>query len=650
MEWKDLQTGAFGASASIPGVDASLVWADASEFVDFRRPLEPRPELIPVIVELRKSAKQRRSALSRLHHELAELNGGSVPAVYPRIDEAAPLLYCTALFTAAYCKAVLAGMGDPKRTIGSMINRFELQMSVVPLRPQPLRPGNRAAKQRSPRPRAGKTLVGVIDTGCPFAHQLLRDVRGTGTRLLGIWDQDAAPAFASEADGGGMPADLGYGCEIDREQMNAVMAKCSRNGVISEDACYEMVGYTDLRHRLTHGAAVLDLLAGPCSFEARSSVDPDVIPTWQVDLDKPIHHADIAFVQLPRDAVQDSSSAGLTRLLLDGLRYILSFAGDKTERIVVNISDGSSRGTHDGASIFERAMVALVEEQRAKGRELHIVLAAGNGLNEARHGQLDPKGPKGPLTLRLQPGCEAPSYLVARIPASAKKLRITVKPPGAKGARIKVERGQAVGWCLGDVASCAVIVPLAVPGQATCALIAWAPTASSRSRPVAAESGDWKIDAESAPGRSEPVHFYVARNQTNPGGLKRALQARFLDRDGQYDPTRPRRLSELDPAPPSSPIRRRGTLSGLGSGPKGTGVTVVGATRHREQTVSIYSSDGPAAGIGPVRVGPDAFAPADESRALAGIRSSGSRSGESVRVTGTSFAVPQVARKLVNGK
>lgn len=651
MTWQDLREGAFGASASVPGIDSNLVWADASGFADFRRPSDERPELVPVIVALRiDSSQPHDSAVARLHRELTDLNGGAVPAIYPRIDDGVQVLQCTALFTAAYCKAVLARLHDPKRSIGSMIERFELQMPVIPLRSrtQARRAPPQAAAQ-SPRPRAGRTLIGVIDTGCPFAHWHLRDALGTGTRLIGIWDQDASPAFASPEVGGVAPADLGYGCEVRREQLNAVMAKCSRDGMVSEMASYEMAGCLNLRRRLTHGAAVLDLFAGPCAFDARSSSNPDVIPTWHVDKSERIHSADIAFVQLPGDSVQDSSSAGLTRLLLDGLRYILSFAGDATDRIVVNISDGSSRGTHDGDSIFERAMVALVQEQQAKGRDLSIVVAAGNGLNEARHAQLDPKGPKGPLALRLQPGSEAPSYMVVRIPPSAQTPKICVKPPGLAKV-VKVAPGHAKGWQINGVASCAVIVPQAVPGQATCALIAWAPTISSETRPVAAEHGDWCIDVEMALGCAEPVHFYITRNQTNPGALKRGRQARFVDFDGRYDPTRPLRLAERDPAPPASPIRRQGTLSSLGTSPKEMGVIVVGAVRHREGTVSIYSSDGPAAGDGAVRDGPDELAPADESRALAGIRSSGSLSGESVRVTGTSFAVPQVARKLVDNE
>ena len=69
---------------------------------------------------------------------------------------------------------------------------------------------------------------------------------------------------------------------------------------------------------------------------------------------------------MPRDAVQDTSSAALAGNLLDGLHYIVGCATDATRRIVVNISDGSSRGSHDGESLIELAMDISSSDREAR--------------------------------------------------------------------------------------------------------------------------------------------------------------------------------------------------------------------------------------------------------------------------------------------
>jgi hypothetical protein len=661
--WHDLPPGPLRASAAIAGIDANLVSADASDFADFLRTVRPLPKQLPVLIELvGEPAGTSPAAIERLREELKRRGRGSLPHIYPSAPaDGQPLRHCTALLSRAYCRAVLAGMADGSRASGAMIERFELQLPVLPQRARPLaEPAEAARPGPVVRPKAGRVLVGCIDSGCPFAHQHFRHA-DRGTRVLGLWDQDPDPAFRSAEAGGAMPPDLGYGCEITKARLDALMALCTRHGVVDEDACYELAGYDLLRRRLSHGAAVLDLMAGPLPFVARSSADPDRPPDWgKDDDDAPARGADIAFVQLPRDAVQDSSSAGLPRLLLDGLRWILSLAGEDTERIVVNLSDGSSRGSHDGQSMFERAMKALVAEQAALGRALQLVIAAGNSFDEQRHAQLDPAALRlehRRAVLRVMPGSEAPSFVVARLPANTPNLRLRITPPSSREAyptaadeadRPSIGLGQARCWPDADTAQCRVVMPAASAGHAPCALLAWPATAGADARARAAAAGDWTIEVERDAAITEPVHLYVTRNQTNPGAQRRGLQARFIDVDGCYDPKRYLRALEADPPLPASSIRRHGSLTSFATVNSGPQVTVVGAVLHREATQSLYSSEGPGLGDPPSRLGPDAYRPGDESRALRGVRAAGTRSGAKVRVTGTSFAAPQVARERAN--
>ena len=476
-------------------------------------------------------------------------------------------------------------------------------------------------------------------TGVQTCALPIFDRSGAGTRVLGLWDQNENSGFASV--GGYRPRDLGYGCEITQAKLNALIAESSPGGVVCEDTCYSKASYREVGRRMAHGAAVLGLLAGDVPLTLKAPDEPDDVPRWTEMAGEAVRDADIAFVQMPRDAVQDSSSAGLPRLLLDGLRYILSLAGKETEHIIVNLSEGSSRGTHDGASIFEDALRELV----ALDARLKVIIAAGNTYDEQRHAVLGGGGgAPGAVTFRLPPGCESGAAVVVRMP-NVDGLAMRVTTPDAEA--VLVHSGEAQTWSeTGDVA-CAVIYPARpADGEAHLALIAWRPTELGRGAWKKSFAGDWKIEVSPAQA-DDRVHFYVCRNQTNPGALPRATQGAFVDTDETYDPWRSIRSSRADAGNTRSPIRRQGGLTAL-STLKADGVTVVGGYIHREGDSCLYSSDGPAAGAYPARQSPDRSAPADESFALHGIRAAGSRSGSTVRVRGTSFAAPQVARLIAD--
>ena len=177
------------------------------------------------------------------------------------------------------------------------------------------------------------------------------------------------------------------------------------------------------------------------------------------------------------------------------------------------------------------------------------------------------------------------------------------------------------------------------------AMLAFNPTAVTRLGRLPAPAGVWRIEVKASPAATEVVHLYIARGQLNIGALRRSQQARFVDVDETYDPERPLRYGKQDPEPPRSAVRRNGSLSSLATGPTGAGITVVGGYFLRGGAPSNYSSGGPAAAG---RFGPDLAAASDETHALTGIRSAGCRSAEVVRMVGTSFAAPQVARVLIN--
>ena len=643
MKCAPLQAGALAASAAISGVDAMWVWADATGLREHLRPGESMPTALPVVVELAGGAT------------LADLSKHCrVPAAHPAATQA-PL---TAMAPLQFCREVLAGQHT------SLVSRIELALPVVPQRPRPR--GRSLPTTTSPPPATRAqggadlpVLLGVIDSGCPFAHRMLRNAAGTGTRVLRLWDQDAdAPAFVGA--GGTVPIDFGYGAEIDRPGLEALMAQCAAGldrTCIDEARCYALAGYELMRWNFSHGAAGLGLMLAPRPLDEGAELIARGPAAGEEHAQRGAAQTDLVFVQTPRDAVQDSSSASLSRYVIDGLRYILRCAAPG-QRVVINISDGSSRGSHDGQSMVERAMVQMIAEQAAAGRAVQIVIAAGNTFDEERHAQFDALAPGSPagVTLRVPPDNETSVFVTLRLPAAASGLRVRVTPPSAaRGAAVAV--GGAVGWTQGgDSAPAAgLVLTTPPPGLPAMGLLAISATRRGSAGQPVAPAGDWLIEVEataSAQPLTEPVHLWISRGQRNAAALPRARQARFVDIDRTYDPNPNMRPLKADPVPAQSPIRRAGTLNSLATGPANQGVVVVGAYERREGAATPYTSAGPAAGAPQnqtVRRGPDLSAATDDNLALRSLRLAGNASGMVLRGAGTSFAAPQESRRLAGG-
>jgi hypothetical protein len=575
--------------------EALWLWAEATGYAQFLRRGEAAPRCVPALVQLAPGC-----TAAQLHAELRAVGGSVPPGYHPSL-----LQHCTAWLPRSAPDALVR-----------LVERVELQLPVLPLRPRPS-PAATAPPARHARPRSARSLlVGVIDSACAFAHQRLRDASGAGTRVLHLWDQDGGTPAPAQ------PGAFGYGREFARAELDALMAGARRGGALDEAACYAAAGLPALRARDVHGVAVLDLLAGRWTLTDRCEPAPGRPPRWPGMARDPAGAADIVAVQLPRDVVQDSSSAALARHLLDGVHYILACAGPRTEHVVINISDGSSRGPHDGSSMIEQAFAELVEAQAALGRRLDLVLPVGNHAQEQRHARCDGLAPQAPLTLRLRvpPDSEAANWVVLHLP-QAEGVTVTLRAPG-HGDLLRASAGEVR---LGARAGIAFAAPLSDwPG----ALVCIAPT------PAGVGGGDWVLGVETTRRIAGPIDAHIARNATNLGALRRGLQAHFVD--AAYDGWRFMREARED-AEPLSPIRRDGAVNGLATG---GGVWVAGGADRRSGEPTAYSSRAASRGL------PLVGLPADESQAAPGLRMAGALSGQTTRMRGTSFSAPQLARHL----
>lgn len=192
-------------------------------------------------------------------------------------------------------------------------------------------------------------VVGVIDYDGDFVHKNFRKSDGK-TRLLSIWDQN----------GGNSPASPhGYGVEHSAASLNLA---------INQADPYAAVGY--FPESAAHGTHVMDIAAG----NGNGSGAPGLAP-----------NADLIFVNVTHDRDPDTpqeivdTSFGDSVTLLEALKYIFAQAGNRPA--VVNVSLGTNGGPHDGTTLVDQGIEALVTAAPNRA----VVLAASNSFDDGIH-------------------------------------------------------------------------------------------------------------------------------------------------------------------------------------------------------------------------------------------------------------------------
>ena len=621
MPWKPLNPGILHPDL-VGRADAYLRLAAATQFRDHF--VEGSDlSVLRVSVELKEAAKR------------PDIDGLTVPVAYAG----------NRFFTGRATQGAINALLD-----NSAVERLQFAESVLPQRP-PRRALMQWTKRKAPstttKDEAAPTslLLGVIDSGCPFAHAELRTQDGKHTRVVNLWDQEAGPAAP--------PTGMGYGQEFSRADLDQFMDLArTAGGVVDEHACYLMAGADHVFAQASHGAHALGLLAGRHRINAQPGPRSATLTQPIRRLVDDASAADIAFVQLPRKLLNAAFPSAVQHHALDALRHLLCVAKERgAKQLVVSFAFESWVGPHDGSSWFDKAVDELLD---TAGIDFKLTVVAGNAGSAGKHNSaaqpmngvhLQVIGSRSAATCRheaevywrVQPDNQMVTYLELWVPKGNSTLRdlsIEVTPPG--GATLPPVRwGDAVAWPdATHPALCIVMDQSKVLGRpADMVLLRLSPTRTFDARQCAAPYGEWSLRL-SATGSLNSIHLYIGRASGNFGAQARGRQSSVTRRDLAQ-----RRAD------------RAGTLNAYAGSPK---VQVATACMALDSIYGGSRSDllpgrvARYAGIGPSRDGKrpgPSFAVAFEYGPYhPGMIGIGNRSSATFRLIGTSVAGPLGAR------
>lgn len=533
-------------------------------------------------------------------------------------------------------------------------------------------------------------LIGMVDTGIPLSHRRSRTLLGE-TRFISSWQQNAR--YAGQDN-------LPFGQELYANDINDLLGRHSHPdlaGSLEEDEFNKAAGLSmpeastgdrELDHRFSHGAHVLDLVAG---------YDPLLQET------DPIQNTRIISVNLPPQKVHGTAGNFLTiyaalaieRILLiaDALWIAQHSEGGPGFPLVINFSFGKNAGPKDGNSVWEKIIQDLIQNRDAKS-PTRLVMPAGN-QNLSRGNARKLLGPDGmPWNgLRLEPHLEVP-LMVHPADRTSNFVEVWAKTQRAEGA----EKGTGVGEAKPSEFQLFVTAPgreemevrdLSVPstysdlgdyGRVYCYtpfnqprphfVICIAPTESHDQINPSAPAGVWNLKLVYNGEKVQEATFGIQTDLSGVRDSKSGLRSYFdhpnyrthLETGRLRDSYVDRAAIPVDypgghcePWPKYGPVQRKGSHNALASWPDNDNqdkahFMVVGGYRISDDAPAIYSStfDGDAKReLG--RETPTALYPSDDTPSHYGLLAAGSKEGSVVALRGTSMAAGLATRDIARG-
>lgn len=484
----------------------------------------------------------------------------------------------------------------------------------------------------------GAPIVAIIDDGVGFLNTRFRRTQRDGTsrtRFHAVWLQ----ALESRSTEGGVLS----GQVLNAADINALLP-------LPEDATYarfnKALGGPRTRPALgaqtSHGTHVLDLAAG---------ADPE-------DENDPVRGWPLIAVQLPSETIDDTSGMWFESYMLQGLRWILRRAAEVSTSapVIVNLSLGITAGPKNGTRFVERQMAreARVWEE-VTGQPVRIVWSFGNSYRDDLMCTLElPKAAEGQAVVRVQPDDMTASFVEMhpRNGATGDIALSVTAPDGATTGYLKLNPGEIVSLeDRGTSVARLYHVPERPAGvgevEAAHYTLALAPTRQRKSREEVAQPGAWTIDVRYDGDAEVCVLCQIQRDDALGGSLLRGRQA-YFDHSGAYGwSTTAASYSQPQddcPVTPSGCHNALVTTSARQVFSCGAAVWTPrhGVPTHANFAPAYYSAEGSDWTV----AGPTVSTLVDHGAFSGGTRASGTLSGSTRRLGGTSAAAGRLTRAL----
>lgn len=198
----------------------------------------------------------------------------------------------------------------------------------------------------SPKATGQGVIVGIVDTGIDILHRDFRVDRAgdgveEGSRILWLWDQSATEATGFPHWWGGRQGEMYYGRAFSQHELESAIAS----------------SHAPTQDTQGHGTHVAGIAAGDGTSMAGGY--RGVAPQAELVIVKTTFYEDA---------------------VVDAVRFVFEAADASGKPAVVNLSLGGHAGPHDGNSLFERMLDAMLDRP---GRI--AVVAAGNEGNRRIH-------------------------------------------------------------------------------------------------------------------------------------------------------------------------------------------------------------------------------------------------------------------------
>lgn len=485
----------------------------------------------------------------------------------------------------------------------------------------------------------GSPLIGIIDYGIGFANERFRTSDPFGRpRVRALWVQRL-----EESDDSG---NVAIGRRYDSNALEE--AVCGHE----DRYVYQSLGLLDfgpraygdatpaylapdrrnsLSQRVTHGTHVLDLAAG----EQPGTQDND----------------DILAVELPPEAAADTSGVTMASYVLQGLRQLMLWAdtidrepGATSDRpLIVNFSFGITAGPKDGGSTFEKIVEMLISSRP----NTFVMLPAGNHKRGRLTANVDvlPERPQ-VLEWLIRPDDRTPSFVeIWSQPVGGDCLPYAIKltAPGGECLIAPMTGGEACELQPADATApwAAVYTDRDPETHRWRVFLAVGPTADYEDHRVVAPMGSWKITFESTSRRPVCAWVFVQRDET-PIDFYRDGRQSTLDHPDAYEWDES--FLSYSRLGSDGPLTEKTSLTAIGTGASDRRKVIGGAVNESLETAAPYSASGPVV----CRDGPNYSAIVDMGWAHRGVLASGTLSGTTAILSGTSVAAPQAARAEAN--